>query len=83
LIKDDNFVLIGKGTYGLKEHGYLPGTAREVIVRLLKKNGPLKSQEVVKLVLQERFFKENTVLINLQNKEQFKRLEDGRYTTLA
>lgn len=83
LIKDGQFVLVGKGIYGLKEHGHIPGVARDVITRLIKKHGPLKSQEVIQLVLNERFFKENTVLINLQNRKYFKRLEDGRYTTLA
>ena len=83
LIKDDKFVLVGKGTYALREQGYIPGIAREVIARLIKKNGPLHSRQVVKLVSQERFFKENTVLINLQNKSYFKRLSDGRYSVLA
>lgn len=83
LIKDDKFVLVGKGTYALREHGYVPGIAREVIARLLHQHGPLPRQDVVRLVLQERFFKENTVLINLQNRTYFKRLPDGRYTTLA
>lgn len=79
LIKDDNFVLVGKGTYALKEHGYVPGVAWEVITRLLKKHGPLHTDQVVDLVGQERLFKKNTIIINLQNKNYFKRLEDGRY----
>ena len=83
LIKDDKFVLVGKGTYALREQGYIPGIAREVIARLIKENGPLHSHQVVKLVSQERFFKENTVLINLQNKSYFKRLSDGRYSVSA
>lgn len=83
LIKDQKFVLVGKGTYTLQEFGINPGTARELIAHYLKKHGPLKASEVVKMVLQERIFKENTVLINLQNRKHFKRLEDGRYTTLV
>lgn len=83
LIKDEKFVLVGKGTYALREHGYIPGIAREVIARILKKHGPLRSQDIVRMVLQERFLKENTVLINLQNRDHFKRLPNGRYTTLA
>lgn len=83
LIKDSRFVLVGRGTYGLEEHGYTPGTAREVMARLLKKHGPLKPKELLDAVLKERLFKKNTVFINLQNKKYFKRLEDGRYTTLV
>lgn len=83
LIKDENFVLVGKGTYTLKEFGVVPGTARELILHFLKKHGPMKANDVVKLVLKERLFKENTVLINLQNRRNFKRMDDGRYTTLV
>ncbi len=83
LIKDENFVLVGKGTYTLKEFGVIPGTARQLISHFLKKHGPMKANDVVKLVLKERLFKENTVLINLQNRRNFKRMDDGRYTTLV
>lgn len=80
LIKDNRFMLVGRGTYGLKEFGILPGTARDVIVHVLKKNGPQKSKDAIQLVLKERAFKENTLLLNLQDRKYFKRLDDGRYT---
>lgn len=80
LIKDDRFVLVGRGTYGLQEFGILPGVAKDVIKHFLKKHGPLRSKDLVQFVLQERTFKENTLLLNLQNKRHFKRLDDGRYT---
>ncbi len=80
LIKDERFVLVGRGTYGLREFGILPGTAREVIAHFLKNNGPLPAREIVRLVLGERIFKEGTILISLQNRDYFKRLGDGRYT---
>lgn len=79
LIKDDRFVLVGRGSYALEEYGYEPGTAREVVARIIKKNGPLKPDEVVKLVQEKKLLKENTVLINLQNRRYFKRNKDGRY----
>lgn len=80
LIKDNRFVLVGRGTYGLKEFNILPGTAREVIGHILKKHGPQTSKETVRLVLEQRSFKENTLLLNLQDRKRFKRLADGRYT---
>jgi len=83
LIKDERFVLVGRGTYGLGEFGIMPGTAREVIGRLLKNHGPLKPKELLDLVLKERMFKKNTIFINLQNRKHFRRMEDGRYTTLV
>lgn len=79
LIKDDRFVLVGRGMYALREHGYEPGTVREVIQNLLKNRGPLASHDVVRLVNERRFLKENTILLNLQNRKFFKRLEDGKY----
>lgn len=81
LIKDRRFVLVGRGTYGLQEMGNVQmSTAKEIINRLLEKHGPLKPKELLSLVLKERFFKNNTIFINLQNKKHFKRLDDGRYT---
>jgi hypothetical protein len=65
--------------YGLREHGFIPGTAREVIERILKAQGPLASNDVILAVQKERFLKPNTVLVNLQNKLYFQRLADGRY----
>ncbi len=80
LIKDTKFVLVGRGMYGLQEMGYTPGTAKEVMMRILKDHGPLKPKELMQLVLKERVFKKNTIFINLQNKNHFSRLDDGRYS---
>lgn len=80
LIKDERFVLVGRGMYGLQEFGLMPGTAREVIARVLKEHGPLEPGELLQLVLKERLLKKNTVLINLRDRKYFQRLEDGRYT---
>ena len=79
LIKDKRFVLVGRGLYGLQEFNILPGTAREVLSHLLKKHGPLPAKDIVRLALVERPFKEKTLLINLQNKAWFKRLDEGKY----
>lgn len=79
LIKDKRFVLIGRGIYGLREFGLIEGTAREVMTAFLKKHGPLSSKNLIQLVLAQRIFKENTLLLNLQKKTHFKRLSDGRY----
>ena len=79
LIKDTRFVLVGRGLYGLRELGYEPGTAREVIAQVLKADGPLTPTELLSKVSKQRFFKPNTVLINLQNRAYFERTNDGRY----
>lgn len=79
LIKDQRFVLVGRGMYALSEHGFMPGTVREVIAKVLKKQGPLAPKDVVVHVSKQRILKENTILLNLQSKKHFKRLGDGRY----
>jgi predicted Zn-ribbon and HTH transcriptional regulator len=80
LIKDSRFVLVGRGMYALAEFGYEPGTAKEVIHKVLKKKGALTTKEIISAVQEERFFRPNTVIANLQNKELFSRLDDGRYS---
>ncbi len=79
LIKDNRFVLVGRGLYALTQWGYEPGTVSQTISQILKINGPLSKEEVVNRVLQKRLVKENTVLINLQNRKLFERDEQGRY----
>lgn len=83
LIKDDRFVLVGRGLYALTEWGYQPGIVRNVIQAILQKHGPLTKEELVKLVLKERHVKDNTVIINLQNKKYFQKFPSGKYTTVA
>lgn len=81
LIKDDRFVLIGRGIYALKEWGYKKGTVADIIVEILKKAGePLHRDEIVKRVLKKRQVKETTILLNLQGKGQFKRTAKATYT---
>jgi len=79
LIKDSRFVLVGRGIYGLTEHGYQPGTVQEVIHRILKTNGPLKAKDISLAIQKERIVKPNTILVNLQNRKHFERLENGAY----
>lgn len=80
LIKDPRFVLVGRGMYALSEWGYEPGTVKEVMVAILKKNGnSMKKEELIKATLQQRHVKESTILLNLQDRNYFERLNDGRY----
>ncbi|CAN5424623.1 hypothetical protein BH10PAT3_BH10PAT3_3230 [soil metagenome] len=80
LIKDDRFVLIGRGIYALKEWGYKKGTVADIITEVLKKaNEPLHRDEIVKRVLKNRYVKETTILLNLQGKPQFKRVAKATY----
>ncbi len=79
LIKDSRFVLVGRGLYALSEWGYMSGVVKDVIKKTLEKNGPLTKAEVVQKVMKERYVKENTIIINLQNPKFFKKNNDGKY----
>ena len=80
LIKDKRFVLIGRGIYALKEWGYKKGTVADIIEDVLKKaEEPLHRDEIVKRVLKSRYVKETTILLNLQGKQQFKRVAKATY----
>lgn len=81
LIKDDRFVLIGRGIYALSSWGYDRGTVSEIIESVLKEaKEPLHRDEIVRRVLVSRQVKETTILLNLQSKPQFKRVAKATYT---
>lgn len=80
LIKDDRFVLVGRGLYALSEWGYMSGVVKDVIRKIIAKEGPLTKEEIVEKVLKERYVKENTILVNLQNTKFFKKDKEGRYS---
>ena len=79
LIKDPRFVLVGRGLYALKEWGYMSGVVKDVIKKILEKHGPLTKNEIIDKVLKERYVKENTIMVNLQNQRFFKKDKDGKY----
>ncbi len=80
LIKDSRFVLVGRGIYALSDWGYKKGIVRDVIKELIKKNGPMSREDIVKKVMKERYLKKNTILVNLQNTKYFKKNKKGLYT---
>lgn len=80
LIKDKRFVLIGRGIYALKEWGYEKGTVADIITEVLKKaKEPMHRDDIVREVLKSRHVKETTILLNLQGKQQFKRVAKATY----
>lgn len=68
LIRDNRFILMGRGTYALSEWGYQKGTVREVLENILKENEKtLSREEIINKVLSVRKVKKSTVLINLNS----------------
>jgi len=80
LIKDQRFVLVGRGIYALREWGYEPGYVKDVIFKTLRESKrPLTKEEILEKVLKQRQVKENTVFLNLNNKKYFFRTPEGKY----
>ena len=64
----------------MAEWGYVPGTIKDIITKVLReKNEPLHKDEVVKQVLAQRLVAKNTVLMNLNNKKHFDKDSGDRY----
>jgi hypothetical protein len=80
LIKDNRFVLVGRGRYALSEWGFVKGTVSDVIERILKQIGtPMHRDEIIKEVLKQRQVKETTIVLNMQNKSKFKRVSTATF----
>jgi len=80
LIKDDRFVLVGRGLYALTEWGYSAGVVKDVLRDILQEHGPLSREEIIDKVRKERYVKDNTIVVNLQDNTLFKKLSNGMYT---
>lgn len=74
LIRDESFVLIGRGIYALRKWGYEDGTVADVITGILKEKGPLDREQIITEVLKKRQVKRITILLNLKNKPMFERV---------
>jgi hypothetical protein len=79
LIRYEQFVLVGRGLYALKELGYKKGTVTEIIEDLLKNKSPLSKQEIMDGVLEQRHVKKGTISLNLQKNPQFVRVGRAVY----
>lgn len=80
LIKDSRFVLVGRGIYALSEWGYRPGPVVTIIEHVLKGKPAMTKEEILKKVKEERWVKDNTVYVNLQNSAKFVKDKDGKYS---
>ena len=80
LIKDDRFVLVGRGMYALSEWGYKSGTVKDVLIDLLRNSTkPIPKTALLAKVMNARMVKENTIILNLQDSKIFVKNEDGTY----
>lgn len=82
LIANDNFILIGRGLYALKDWGYTSGTVAEIISRILAENGPLDKVAIYDKVLAQRKVNKSTIYLTLINKDKFARTDEGKFDVL-
>lgn len=83
LILNRHYVLVGRGIYALKEWGYKPGVVSSVLEEILRKeNRPLRRDELVSKVLEQRIVKKNTIHLALTDKTKFIKHQDGTYSLL-
>lgn len=80
LIRNDSFILIGRGIYALKDWGYKTGTVADVITEVLMDGVARSREEITKAVLDQRHVKTITIYLNLKNKAQFVRVGRDKYT---
>jgi hypothetical protein len=78
LIRDKRFVLVGRGTYALREWGYEEGTVKEIIVSILSSmDGFLSKENLISSVLKKRKVKKATIAVNLADKNIFEKVKGG------
>lgn len=80
LIKDERFILVGRGKYALADSGLKTGTVCDLMEEVLTGEKMLSRDEIMKRVLRIRDVRPTTIALNLQNKPQFRRVERGMYT---
>jgi hypothetical protein len=80
LIRNGEFVLIGRGIYVLAEWGYKEGTVLDVMIDIFTKaKMPLSTEELTARVLKVRQVKTTTIYMNLQNKNIIERVGRNMY----
>ncbi|EKD63619.1 MAG: RNA polymerase [uncultured bacterium] len=80
LIRNKDFVLIGRGIYALSKWGYSEGTVSEIIEKILAGGRVLTREEIISEVLKQRQVKTITIYLNLKNKPYFKKVGKDSYT---
>lgn len=81
LIKDERFVLVGRGIYALQKWGYKKGVVADVIADAIRSaERPLSRSEIIDEVLKQRLVKRNTIIVGLSNRQRFTKTPENKYT---
>ena len=79
LVRQKEFILVGRGLYVLEGMGYRPGTISDIAAEIIKERGPMKMNEIIELVRKERFVKNQSIVHALLNKKVFTKDDQKRY----
>ncbi len=80
LIRNNDFVLIGRWIYALKEWWFKSGTVLDVIIDIMKESSEaMKTEDIITNVLKVRNVKNATIYMNLQNKKYIERVWRNYY----
>ncbi len=74
LIRHDQFVLIGRGIYALREWGFESGTVADVVESILKDKKELSQDDIIEQVLKQRQVKKITIMLALKDSGKFERV---------
>lgn len=82
LIKDDRFVLVGRGMYALEEDISESEKIKSSIAKILAENGkPMSKNEIIEEILKsQNDIKRTSIAINLQDSKIFKKTKENKYT---
>ena len=81
LIKDKRFMLYERGVYVLREWGYISGTVKELIIKIIEDNeGSANKETIINGINKLRTVKPNTIIVNLSNTKNFKKGKNGMYS---
>jgi len=82
LIKDDRFILVGRGVYALRDDQAQSDKIKGDIVEiLLKANSPMRKSEIIAEILKKYpKIKITSVAISLQDSKIFRKTKENKYT---
>lgn len=82
LIKDDRFILVGRGMYALKgDESESQRIKKEVANILSRKSRPMSKNEIIgEMLKKEENIKRTSVAISLQDSKIFKKTKENKYT---
>lgn len=79
LVRREDFVLVGRGMYALRDLGYRSGTVADIVAEILKENGPMTRPLIIASLKKERIVKDQSIISALNNSGRFGKNENKEY----